>query len=100
MMSVNAFATLLEAFFQCFFVDTHTHRHTQTHTHTHTDTKAMLYPCCACACRVMIVQLLNIAHPQSNTKLSMDDTGHNDVVRILPIVLSPNSDNILTDLCY
>ena len=42
-MSVNAFAALLEAFFNIFFADTH------THTRTHTDTKALLYPCCACA---------------------------------------------------
>jgi len=37
MTSVNAFATLLEAFFNIFC------------RHTHTDTKALLYPCCACA---------------------------------------------------
>ena len=37
MTSVNAFATLLEAFFNIFL-----------QTYTHTDTKALLYPCCAC----------------------------------------------------
>ena len=40
-MPVDAFVTLLEAFF-IFFVRTHTHR----------DTKALLYPCCTCARRV------------------------------------------------
>jgi len=40
MTSVNAFAILLEAFFNIFC--------RQAHTYTHTDTKALLYPCCAC----------------------------------------------------
>jgi len=35
MTSINALATLLEAFF--------------ADTHAHTDTKALLHPCCACA---------------------------------------------------
>jgi len=42
MTSVNAFATLLEAFFNIF-----------SQTHTHIDTKALLYPCYACACWVI-----------------------------------------------
>ena len=54
MMSINAFATLLEAFFNISCGHTHTHTHSHTHTHTHTDTKALLYPCCACVRGVMI----------------------------------------------
>ena len=39
MTAVNAFATLLEAFFNIFFGrHTDTHTHTETHTHTHRDT--------------------------------------------------------------
>ena len=56
MMSVNAFATLLEAFLKIFFADPDTDTH--THTHTHTGTKALIYPCYACTHELKILTYL------------------------------------------
>ena len=51
-MSVNAFVTLLEAFFN-IFADTHTHtdtHHRHTHTDTHTQTRRQCSTPAAHAC--------------------------------------------------
>jgi len=51
-MSLNALATLLEAFFKIFFL-----------ADGHTDTKALLYPCCTCMCGVMMELISLVLRP-------------------------------------
>jgi len=61
MMFVNAFAILLEAFFN-IFLRTHTHRERERERERERDTKALLYPCCTCTCGVKILEMAGRAY--------------------------------------